>query len=335
MRLMGELAEKDMKEIPDVTDESAAGMQETEDSQENSEDRQVQVAKKKLLATRLREAAGKRKQLVLRRIELERIRRVRRKTVPGYTHCKNCGTMLEGMYCHRCGQYALDVEQPFWKYVKQYFENVYQFDSKVWITLWMLFRRPGFLTKEFNAGKIVSYVHPMRLLMFITVLFFLFFFIKVGNVLDSITEAGHAENMARTRLMNQEFLAYAGKWIPLMVLLLSPFLAFLCKLLYRRCRVNYMGNFVFVLHLLSFVFIVLAACMLLVSWFPQQSWVWTWCFSLYVLFYTIVASHRVYANTGWIKSTVKSVLMWTVFLLVLSAALVGLMVLIANRMDVL
>ena len=69
---------------------------------------------------------------MLRRIEYDRLRRIRRQTVPKYVHCKNCGTRLEGMYCHRCGQYALDTEQPFWKYIKQYFENVYQFDSKVW-----------------------------------------------------------------------------------------------------------------------------------------------------------------------------------------------------------
>ena len=73
-------------------------------------------------------------------------------------------------------QYALDIEQPFWKYIRQYFENVYQFDGKVWTTLYLLIRRPGFLTNEFNAGKISSYVHPLRLFMFISCLFFLFFF---------------------------------------------------------------------------------------------------------------------------------------------------------------
>lgn len=115
----------------------------------------------------------KRRAAILRKIEYDRLRRIRRLSVPKYSHCKNCGTRLEGMYCHRCGQYALDTEQPFWKYFKQYFENVYQFDSKVWQTLWLLFRRPGILTLEFNAGKISSYVHPLRLFMFISALFFL------------------------------------------------------------------------------------------------------------------------------------------------------------------
>ena len=29
------------------------------------------------------------------------------------------------MYCYRCSQYALDTEQSFGKYIRQYFENMY------------------------------------------------------------------------------------------------------------------------------------------------------------------------------------------------------------------
>lgn len=125
---------------------------------------------------RLKERFRASKAAILENLERHRLERIRKKTVPQYEYCKNCGEKLAGMYCHRCGQYALDVEQPFWKYLKQYFENVYQFDNKVWRTLWLLFRRPGFLTREFTAGKVGSYVHPFRLYMFLSVLFFLFFF---------------------------------------------------------------------------------------------------------------------------------------------------------------
>ena len=40
----------------------------------------------------------------------------------------------------------------------------------------MMFARPGFLTNEFNAGKINSYVHPFRLYMCLSVVFFTVFF---------------------------------------------------------------------------------------------------------------------------------------------------------------
>ena len=132
----------------------------------------------------------KQKNKISRHIEYRRLKRVRHKHTPAYSYCKNCGKKLKGMYCSQCGQYALDIEQPFWKYLLQYIENVYQFDGKVWLTLYYLFRRPGFLTREFNAGKINSYVHPLRLFMFLSCLFFIFAFSLISdfNDLKSRTE---------------------------------------------------------------------------------------------------------------------------------------------------
>lgn len=135
----------------------------------------------------LRQQIRNRRRSVMRQIEYRRLKRIRKRTVPAYIHCKNCGEKLLGMYCHRCGQYALDIQQPFWKYIRQYFENVYQFDSKIWQTLYLLFRRPGFLTQEFNAGKINSYVHPFRLYMFVSVVFFTIFFMIASSRLKTVT----------------------------------------------------------------------------------------------------------------------------------------------------
>lgn len=145
---------------------------------------------------KLIETLQQRRQRIRRNIEAMRLRRIRRHTRPGYTHCMNCGTRLKGMYCHQCGQYALDIHQPIWKYIRQYFENVYQFDGKIWMTLRLMFTRPGFLTNEFNDGKINSYVHPFRLYMCISVVFFTLFF------------------MAAERATDRALLSIAGEQIP-------------------------------------------------------------------------------------------------------------------------
>lgn len=133
---------------------------------------------------KLTEILRQRRRRIRRHLEAARLRRVRRHTRPGYTYCMNCGTKLKGMYCHRCGQYALDIYQPIWKYIRQYFENMYQFDGKIWMTLRLLFTRPGFLTNEFNEGKINSYVHPFRLYMCISVVFFTLFFMAAARMTD-------------------------------------------------------------------------------------------------------------------------------------------------------
>lgn len=149
---------------------------------------------------KLIETLQQRQLRIRRNIEAMRLRRIRRHTRPGYTHCMNCGTRLKGMYCHQCGQYALDIHQPIWKYIRQYFENVYQFDGKIWMTLRLMFTRPGFLTNEFNDGKINSYVHPFRLYMCISVVFFTLFF------------------MAAERATDRALLSIAGEQIPDMVM---------------------------------------------------------------------------------------------------------------------
>lgn len=104
---------------------------------------------------------------------LRKVRRRRdRKMIPAYPFCKNCGEPLQGIYCHRCGQYALDINQPFGRYIIEYFSNAYQYDGRLPATFRLLFFKPGRLTSEFEAGRINSYVHPLKLYMFISIVFF-------------------------------------------------------------------------------------------------------------------------------------------------------------------
>ena len=80
--------------------------------------------------------------------------------------CANCGTALTGPFCANCGQHVADFHQSVWRLVRDFFENTLSWDSKVLRTLGPLFRRPGFLTLEFMAGRRVRYVHPLRLFLF-------------------------------------------------------------------------------------------------------------------------------------------------------------------------
>lgn len=121
-----------------------------------------------------KKSINERKQRLFRFIEYKRLKRIRSHRAPRYSHCKNCGEKLLGMYCHKCGQYALNVDQTFFMYIKQFFENAYQFDGKAVQTIYNLFVRPGFLSKEFIAGKINSYVHPLKFYMCVSIIFFSF-----------------------------------------------------------------------------------------------------------------------------------------------------------------
>ena len=83
-----------------------------------------------------------------------------------YKHCLNCGAELKGRYCHSCGQEAVGKTPTVKGFVMAYLDNAFLWDPQFFKTLWTLIRRPGHLTKEYNAGKFISQYLIFFLLLF-------------------------------------------------------------------------------------------------------------------------------------------------------------------------
>jgi hypothetical protein len=87
--------------------------------------------------------------------------------------CLNCGAALTGTYCARCGQRDDRHVHSLGHFLAEAFEGLTHADSRVWRTLWPLLVRPGFLTREFFAGRRQRYLPPFRLYIVVSLLFFL------------------------------------------------------------------------------------------------------------------------------------------------------------------
>ncbi len=108
--------------------------------------------------------------------------------------CLNCGTELMGKYCHKCGQHITRDRMTVKGLIMSYLDNAYFWDSHHLKTLWLLISRPGHLTNEYISGKFVSQVHPLKLNMFLLLLFLtLFVFFgsdqRINNRMDEITRS--------------------------------------------------------------------------------------------------------------------------------------------------
>ncbi len=90
--------------------------------------------------------------------------------------CLNCGTIVQGRYCHVCGQENIDTKDSFWGLVKHFVFDILHFDGKFWLTLRRLFTIPGGVAKDYVDGKRMPYVHPIRMYLFTSAVFFLIFF---------------------------------------------------------------------------------------------------------------------------------------------------------------
>jgi hypothetical protein len=90
--------------------------------------------------------------------------------------CLNCGTTVEERYCTHCGQENVEIKESFGHLFRHFFEDLTHYDSKFFITIKDLLFKPGFLTKEYLAGKRANYLHPIRMYVFISFLYFLAMF---------------------------------------------------------------------------------------------------------------------------------------------------------------
>jgi hypothetical protein len=265
--------------------------------------------------------------------------------------CQNCGAALHGPYCSRCGQHDVDYSGSFWHILEDALEGALHFDGKFFTSARLLFRRPGFLTTEFMAGRRARYMHPVRLYVFASFLFFAAtvvaghfsgsHVVTVGPATRGVSvkaapadaEVSWLDNPVRIRVdpgdhvdardMNDEF------WhlLPEVLILCIPLLALVLKLAYLGLRLPYLEHLIFALHVQALAFLCFVAIKgcgdlaALVS-IPFENGVGlVLVLGMYYLIYC--AFRRVYAQ-GAAKSAAKLVAVLVGYGLVLLAAMIAL-----------
>jgi hypothetical protein len=88
-------------------------------------------------------------------------------------NCLNCGHHVEEHFCSHCGQENIEVQEDALHMVSHAVADYFHFESKFFATVKPLLLKPGRLTKEYVTGKRVSFIHPIRLYIFISIVFFI------------------------------------------------------------------------------------------------------------------------------------------------------------------
>lgn len=119
-------------------------------------------------------------------------------------NCLNCGATLQGHFCHQCGQENLEPKESFWQMFAHFFYDITHFDSSFFHTVHHLLWKPGFLSLEYMAGKRASYLHPVRMYVFSSAIFFLLFF-------TFFSDGGHVRSTMDRPLSKPERQAWIAK----------------------------------------------------------------------------------------------------------------------------
>jgi hypothetical protein len=121
--------------------------------------------------------------------------------------CLNCGEIVNGRFCHKCGQENIVWKQSFISLVKHFIYDLFHFDGKFFDTLKNLFIRPGLVPKEYINGKRTKYLDPIRMYLFTSAIFFIiFFYVSSKGTLLNISDASSGITNEKRYEIAQEYL---------------------------------------------------------------------------------------------------------------------------------
>ncbi|GMV04442.1 MAG: hypothetical protein AMXMBFR53_07220 [Gemmatimonadota bacterium] len=93
-------------------------------------------------------------------------------TPPPAVSCPGCETEVLGRYCHECGQEQGPLLPSVRAWLASVLDEVLFVEARLPRTLRLLVLRPGFLTREWGAGRRSPYVAPLRLYLAAAAVFF-------------------------------------------------------------------------------------------------------------------------------------------------------------------
>jgi Protein of unknown function (DUF3667) len=241
--------------------------------------------------------------------------------------CKSCGYLFAGIYCPMCGEKVLNVkDRKFKSFLGNVLIAITFADNKFVKTLWLVIRKPGFLSKEYVEGVRVKYLRPLQLFFILNLVYFLFPVFQLFNSSlytqmyllphSSIVSKLVSQKMHDTGMSRQAFsLVYDAKSQSLAKLLIVVFIIIASipmSVIYRRKNLYFTDHTALAVELACFNLAINALFLSVMFWVLNTLFNWgefTWGsylndFSISIffiatnLYFLWVASRTFYQQKG-------------------------------------
>jgi hypothetical protein len=259
--------------------------------------------------------------------------------------CRNCGHTIETNYCPKCGQHNRDHNIGIWQFVHEFAEEFVRLDSKLFRTLGPLIVKPGFLTREWVAGKRVRYITPLKLYITLSAICFLGMSLRSAStnvqiardtpkvvralsqqakpddrsVMDALTHWETKKLAISGPKATENLVGFRDKFMSMMPtvnFVLLPIFALLFKLLYVRRSRFYAEHLVFAFHYYAFCSLILTATLAI----PNQAL--SSALGMWMVVYLFLAMLKNYGQS-WYATLFKLFLFGCTYLTFVGLAMVG------------
>jgi len=163
--------------------------------------------------------------------------------------CINCGTSLQGSFCHQCGQKLIKERLTVKGVITTALSSIFKLDSGLWYTMLMMTKNPGQVIQDYINGKTKPYVNPFRYALTLIAVY-VFLIINLGEFSTQIDQIiGLYKNMgiidtaeAETEMRSR--LSFVFKFSNFIPFVLIPFLSWATLILKRKEKWHFAEYFV-------------------------------------------------------------------------------------------
>ena len=237
--------------------------------------------------------------------------------------CKNCDHRLQAadLFCPKCGQESRDSGESMRAFLQHFLSDYFTFDSKIVRSFRPLLFNPGVLTTEFLVGRRVRYIPPLRMYLFISIVFFLLLSLQATDVASPNVEDLFWDN-------------FFDRHLPRIFFILLPLFALLLQILNARgAKKGYIRHFVFALHFHAFTFVLVIVYLMLtvvLRWLGLSSlnWIFASLLAPVLVLYLFVAMRKVY-NQSFAKTLLKVTLLLLSYSLVMAVVVITALLLLS------
>jgi hypothetical protein len=246
------------------------------------------------------------------------------------TSCANCGAELRGPYCSACGQKATNLNLTLHDFLHDVTHELLHVDSKIVQSVRLLLTRPGFLTREWMAGRRARYVSPIRLYLIFSVMFFATAALAPPRIVVRVdrTDRQQMPDIGKrlAELSDQEVQEQAGHalgvWGPRVMFVVVPFCAVLVAAATRGSGRNYLQHLYFALHVHAAVFAAAAvASLVLLPLGETVGRLVAFLLMGFVAWYTVAAFRATYGGK-WGRAIIRAATVAVAYMTVIVVTIV-------------
>jgi hypothetical protein len=223
--------------------------------------------------------------------------------------CKNCENDFVGNYCNVCGQKVMN-RLTIKSILTLIVDDVFEVNKGLLHTVRQLWINPGKTSFDFINGRTKNYYSPLKYLIFWTAVYFI-----LSPVLENRQELSIKELLFNTTKpfsadSFQEYMTIYTEMIfrhtDLFYLGLTPFLAIVSYVTYRKRKFYFMELSVLYLYILGQIIFVFAIAIPFMGLFGDNNLLLIFILPLTaIILYLVIKSHKQFFGETWTKSSIK------------------------------